>query len=264
MRTLALVLVLTGSPGPRPDDDVEARADALVSAGKLDEAFALLEQAYYAQKQPEPRLLFGMGIIELERGHCEAAVGYLGRFLATSPREAAAAKAREVIAYCETELRSQGGSESEPTPTPGVGAPAEPEPTPAPDRAQPSPSPPPPEEVVPDEPAEPTPWYRDGLAWGLLGTGVAVTAVGVGLLGQARGDVRAAEGSADEASFHRSLQRVDALRAIGGSLAGVGVGLLIGAAIRYGVIARRRRRSTPVVWVLPASGRPSLRTGLRF
>jgi tetratricopeptide (TPR) repeat protein len=244
-------------------DDVESRADALVREGKLDEAFELLEQAYYAQPDPEPRLLFGLGIIELERGNCEAAVGYLGRFLATSPSEDAAAKAREVIAYCEAELRAKAEPPSEPSPEP------DPEPTPSSSaRAQPSPELEPsstdsaPE--VTDAPSEPSPWARDGLGWGLLGTGVAVTAVGAGLLVQARGDVRAAEASDDEASFDHSLQRVDALRAIGGSLTGVGVGLLIGAAVRFGVVARRNRRASISGWIDPKGRGPWLRTTIRF
>lgn len=264
MRTLALFVVLTGAAGPGPGDGVEARADALVQEGKLDEAFALLEEAYYAEVQPEPRLLFGMGVIELERGNCEAAVGYLGRFLATTPGADAAAKAREVIAYCETQLRSP--AEPEPEPTPPVPAEPSAEPPVEPSGADAPPSPPLPEPEVPgpDEPRGPTPWYRDGLGWGLLGTGVAVTAVGAGLLGQAQGDVRAAEASLDEASFDRNLERVDPLRAVGGSLTGVGVALLVGAAIRYGVVARRNRRAGAVTFIVPEAGRLSLRASIRF
>ncbi|MEM9459012.1 MAG: hypothetical protein AAGF11_32845 [Myxococcota bacterium] len=272
-----LVVTVGGVDAPGPElDEIEARADSLVRQGKLDEAFALLEQAYYAEPDPEPRLLFGMGVIELERGNCETAVGYLGRFLATSPREGAADKAREVIAYCEAQLRSQVGPVPEPVSPPNADAQTDTEvPTPVasePDEVATTEATSELAEVPTEDPPGPTPWYRDGLGWGLLGTGVAVTAVGAGLLGQAQGDVRAAEGSEDEASFDRSLARVDTLRAVGGSLTGVGIGLLVGAVIRYGVVARRNRRSGVVMqgitggvtWVAPGAGGLSLRTSFRF
>ncbi|MCA9705676.1 MAG: CDP-alcohol phosphatidyltransferase family protein [Myxococcales bacterium] len=135
------------------------------------------------------------------------------------------------------------------------------------ERTPPEPTPEPtpgPVTTTPHAPRQPSAWARDGLAWGLLGTGVAVTAVGVGLLGQARDDVRAAEASDDEAAVHRSLARVPTLRAVGGSLTGVGVALLVGAAVRYGVVARRHRRLGVAAWVAPARGGPSLRASVRF
>jgi len=268
MLFLSLFVVMAGPPvmALAPGPTLEERADALVQEGKLDEAFELLEQAYYAQPEPEPRLLFGMGVIALERGECEEAVGYLGRFLATSPAEEAAAKAREVIAYCEEELRAQAESVADPEPAVGMeptrgpdpSAGSEPVVAPAPGGSRITPSrssdtkdtPPPPR----DE------WFRDGLGWGLLGTGVAVTAVGTGLLVQAQGDVRAAEASSDEANFDRNLERVGPLRVVGGTLTGVGVGLLVGAAIRYGLVARRGRRSDAA----RATAGSWLRTTIRF
>jgi len=289
MLSVALWAVLAGSgeiavvdvaaaTASAPSDDVEARANALVREGRLDEAFELLEQAYYAAARPEPRLLFGMGVIELERGNCETAVGYLGRFLATSPAEGAAGKAREVIAYCEQELRAG----AEPDPAPETGAELAPGPAPAPaprssteasTRREPAPAEPKPrsraaagedgDDTGGDAGERPgsrsSAWVRDGLGWGLLGTGVAVSAAGVGLLVQARSDVRAAEASLDEASFHHSLARVDTLRIVGGTLTGVGVSLLVGAVIRYGLVARRERRGSS-----GASARSWLRTSVRF
>ncbi len=269
MLSLALSVALA-SPwlvAPEPGPTLEERADALVQEGKLDEAFELLEQAYYAQAEPEPRLLFGMGVIALERGECEEAVGYLGRFLATSPAEDAAAKAREVIAYCEEELRAQAEPVVDPEPVVGTGPTVDPESSPESEpvvepgaSAQTSPPPPRPIDAEDTSPEPRRAWVRDGLGWGLFGTGVAVSAVGAGLLVQARSDVRAAEASEDEASFDRNLERVGPLRLVGGTLTGVGVGLLVGAAIRYGLVARRSRRSGDD----RASAGPWLRTTVRF
>ncbi len=249
MLVIALLAALAG-PDSAPTPDVEARAEALVAQGQLDEALQVLEQAYYADDASQPRLLFGMGMIELQRDDCEAAVGYLGRFLATDPAVEAAVRAQEVIAYCEDQRRAQAELSAQPA-VPVVEA------EPAPETVEPEMSPTPravedpdPDDEVRNEGA----WYRDGLGWGLAGTGIAVTAVGVGLLAQASNDVRVAQRAPDETEFDRSLQRVVPLRVIGGVLTGAGASLLVGAAIRYGVVARRDRRASLAVGVGARAG----------
>ncbi|MEX1369328.1 MAG: hypothetical protein AB1Z98_39740, partial [Nannocystaceae bacterium] len=122
--------------------------------------------------------------------------------------------------------------------------------------------------ALPDPGADPPPrrdraWLRDGLAWGLVGTGVTVSAVGAGLLVQARSDVRAAQAAADEATFDRELERVGALRITGGVLIGAGAALLVGAGVRYGVLARRPTTRTAVAAELVRDG-AVVRVRVRF
>ncbi len=263
MHVALLLAALVGAePAPVPAEpapeapatvDVEVAAEALVQQGRLEEALALLEEAYYASESGRPRLLFGMGIIELERDDCESAVGYLGRFLATEPADGAAARAREVIAYCDEQLRARTEAKTGEAPLP-EDAPATTAPVPVV----------PEEEVEVDEPSldDDQAWYRDGLGWGLAGTGIVVTAVGGGLLAQAQGDVRRARGTRDEAEFDQSLSRVTTLRVVGVTLTGVGASLLVGAAIRYGVVARRHRRASVALDV--GSGVALIRMSTRF
>lgn len=261
MHPLALVFALSGGPlhappaeppPPAAPDDVEARAQALVEQGRLGDALTLLGDAYNRSPTPRPRLLFGMGIIELERDRCEAAVGYLGRFLASDPPAAAATRAREVITYCDEQLRARADAKArvesippalvEPDTSEVEGAGSPPSGPTATTR-----------DAAADAPVDRTPtpahWSRDPMGGALAGSGVAFVGVGAGILAQAAADLRRARRASDEATFDRDVARGSSLRIVGAVLVGSGAGLLVGAFVRYGMVAKRNRmaRLVPMV-----------------
>lgn len=78
-----------------PPEDVLVRVRAHFARGELEEARALLLDAYAAT--PRPDLLFALGQVEFNLGDYRAAIAYYERYLATSPASEQAALAQQAI-----------------------------------------------------------------------------------------------------------------------------------------------------------------------
>ncbi len=98
---------------------------------------------------------------------------------------------------------------------------------------------PPPAESAPNDTPPRPPAKKDRLTPILFGTGAGLAIVGGALIG---GSVAAARGadSGDEQRYRDQTQRANALLATGITVAGVGVGVLLTATVRW-VILRQRR-----------------------
>src|SRR5690606_21409531 len=127
--------------------------------GRLDDAAAALERAY--QEDPRAEYLFMRAELVRRQGRCEEAVELYEEFLAKEPPAEDVAAAERSMQECREEI------EPEPAPPPAVVAP---------------PTEPPP---VRPAPAPQRRWYADPLGNGLFWPGLAVAAVGSGLLGAA-------------------------------------------------------------------------------
>ena len=179
-----------------------ARAGELHKDGKFQVALNELTLAYTLD--PKPGLLYAMGQLNSKLGHCDAAITYYNRFLASKPDADSAEVTRTAIASCD------GSVAPTPTPTP----PPTPTPTPTP---TPIPTPPPPHDDL-------TPhWYDDHLADGFLVGGGLLTIVGLVEYTSSRTDADAAVTSRnyDEHDRQLSSAHTEQLLAIVFSAAGV-------------------------------------------
>lgn len=113
-----------------------------------------------------------------------------------------------------------------------------------------APAPPPPSEGL----AAPRPWYRDPVAIGLGGVGVVATGVGVGLLISAKSLDSDSKAATDDYGRALDLRNKARLRGnIGGVMAAVGVGALVGAAV-WVVVHRKAGERTVTGWLAPDGG----------
>ncbi len=185
------------------------RGDLRAAAAELDAAHAI---------EPHPELLFVRAEVRRRLGECRTALTLYRDFIASRPSEAATRQAEAGITACEQTL-----------------APTEPAPAPAPE-------PEPPPEPTPKPAAPPPPrWQRDPAGGVLLGLGVATLAAAGGLTVAA---TLATRGLVDELDTDYEARRS---RAIGlqwgaGAAAAAGVGLAVGAALRYRAAERRSQR----------------------
>jgi tetratricopeptide (TPR) repeat protein len=209
LAALAIAIALAPSP-----DEVFANGQQLYQEGKFEEAADAIEQAYTLD--PRPEFLYAWAQAERRAGDCRAAVDLYEQFLATQPPDDLAEFARENQRVCAREL-----AQAEPPPP----------------RVEPPPPTPPPR----DAPPKPPPWHRDPLGGALLGIGIAAVATGIGL----RVGAESARGRADATDMHSHYdQQIRNARALAGGGIGTlaaGGALIVGAAIRYAIVARRRR-----------------------
>lgn len=184
------------------------RGDYRVAAAELDAAYAI---------EPHPELLFVRAEVRRRLDECRAALVLYREFIDSTPSEAARQQAEAGITACEQTLAA-----SEPPPSPPVV------------------EPPPPAPVAEKKP--PPKWQRDPAGGVLLGLGVAALAAAAGL-GVGAALVAKAAGSTDSQSEHERLAPANVRLLAGtGVAAAVGVGLVVGAALRYRAVARRGRQ----------------------
>jgi tetratricopeptide (TPR) repeat protein len=195
-------------------------AEAAFAEERFAEAAELFDAAY--QADPQPRYLFAQAQSERFAGNCARAIELFDAFLATSPTARAEQDARVAQRECE--------AKTEPPPPP-------PPPDPAPADLDE-------EELADDDPPPPArtrPWHRDPLGGVLVGGGLAVTTVGLALLGGAIRIDRGAPSAYEEALYESEQQRAVTLHRAGFGLIGAGAALVLGGVIRWVVVARRRK-----------------------
>lgn len=196
--------------------DTVARAAAEVEKGRYEAALQILSDA--ERREPKPVFVFVRATIEEKRGNCEAAIDLYERFLDLGAPEADADEAQDGIARCRDAV---------PPPKPG----------------------PPPTTAPKTQPPEQTQrrWHLDPLAGVLLFTGVAGLGTGLGLYVQSRSDERAANDADSLDDYENKAQRARTFNAAGITMLGVGSALIVGAVVRYTLVATRERRTRVAV-----------------
>lgn len=218
---LALALAVAPVPttevpeGPPAQEDPAVRAARHFDAGEFVEAADAFEQAF--AQTGDPAFVFGRAQALRRAGNCAAAIDELERFIALAPPAPDVEEANRVIDSCKRVL----GLDDEPPP-PRV----EPAPAPSIDVAPP--------------PPKPKPWHRDAAGAALLGSGLAVAAIGGGLLGGSYTRARDRE-LESETQWQSRGDSVRALSITGIVLLAVGGALTIAGAARWGAVARRDR-----------------------
>lgn len=226
--------------------EAAARAQTHFAEEAWDLAVEALVEAYALD--PDPAYLYARAQAERMGGRCKIAIALYERFLESGPSEAQAEDTRINIRRCEETLWAKEAAEPVPTP---VETPAEP---------TPDPEPPPPRE---DD--GPRPWQRDPVGAILLSGSVVSLAAGatVWVFG-ARGR-RSAPDATTEGDYESRADRGRTITAVGIGLVGMGVGLAAGAAVRYGLLARRARTDTGTLEaVTPVLGPRALGVAARF
>ncbi|HWB82045.1 MAG TPA: hypothetical protein VG755_44085 [Nannocystaceae bacterium] len=220
---LALALAVAPVPTEVPEtpqqvEDPAARAARHFDAGEFVEAADAFEQAF--TQTGDPAFVFGRAQALRRAGNCAAAIEELERFIALAPPAPDVEEANRVIDSCKRVL----GIDDEPPP-PVV-----------------EPAPPPVVDIAPP-PAKPKPWHRDAAGAALLGSGLAVAAIGAGLLGGSY--VRARDRDLEsETQWQTRGDTVRTLSVTGIVLLALGGALTIAGAARWGAVARRDRNAT--------------------
>jgi hypothetical protein len=204
MQWSSFVVAFALAPTPGADDPAQ-----LIRAGDYAGAAAAFERRY--EQTGDPALLFGQAQALRRAGDCRAAIAVFERFVATDPPQADVDAANESIAACREIL---GAAEEPPD-----------EPPPA------SPTP-------PREPTMPPPWYTDRAGAVLLGVGAVIAIVGAGLFGASY--TRLDDRAPSEADYQSRRRAVHPMWGSGLGLLATGGALVMGGAIRWGVVARRR------------------------
>lgn len=228
---LAFVLALAVAPEPAPPRD-NPHFDAAVAAWKerrWTEAADAFTRAYALD--PRSEYVFARAQALRFSGACEAAIAVYREFIALEPPKGAVDEAREHIEACGGDL------DDAPPPAEIATAPrSDPDPpVDAPVRAvTPSPS-----------PAEPEPrpkWWRDPTGHVLGWTGLSAAAVGTGFVIEGLARRQRGQDALDEQGYRDARRGGASLLHAGIPLLSVGGALVIGAVIRFAVVARARRR----------------------
>lgn len=190
MKTITLAVALCALATPAvADPKVDARvhmeaAGVAFKAGRFEDTLAELNKAYALDPQPEIHYSIGQVYIKLDR--CNDAILAYENFLASKPSQDRADLANQAIAKCKEQTALKPTPPS-PTTTAPPADPTSTEPKPTADAS----TAPEVKPVVDDR--GPPPWYKDKLALGLTGGGVAFTVVGLVLYS-------GAQDTADEAA----------------------------------------------------------------
>lgn len=239
--------VLLAGAGPArsaepPPETPAQRAGRHFEAQEWDQAVEALIDAYAID--PDPDYLYARAQAERMRGNCRVALGLYHRYLDTQPSPAQVTDTEVNIRRCEEELWTQQAA-------------AAPDPVPAPPRET---SDPVVEAAAPVARDQPRPWHRDPAGGVLLATSIVALSSGATvwvLGGRWRKD---APDAATEDAYSDRARRGRITTAAGIATVGVGVALAVGAAVRYGIVARRRPVAIvpgggPGVVMLGAAGR---------
>jgi tetratricopeptide (TPR) repeat protein len=230
--TLILSTLTVSAPAGAIDPEAKQHLErGLAGYTAKDYAGAIKDLRLAYALDPRPEILFAWAQAERLYGRCSQASKLYDRFLKSKPSAQQAAAARTGIERCE----------GQPDTTP-----ADPE-----DVEQPAPQPAQEQPEQPAAAAPPPPRPRvDAVGLSLLGVGVALGAVGGGLLGAGErkakqlGDVATYDEYADGSGPVRTL------RIAGGVLAGVGGALIVGGLVKL-LVHRRHDRRDVAFWTDP-------------
>ncbi len=232
---LAIASPAHAAPGQvLADKDAQAhfeRAQQHFAAEDYAAAIPELKAAYALE--PNPMLLYAWGQAERLAGNCARAVDLYRRYLDTNPAEEQRQLTEANLVDCEAELPPDAAVDP-------LGS--EPDSSLAPDE------PDPPVEPPPDEPARP--WIKDPLGGVLLGFGAVGVATGGALMGVARRRGKQAPNADVEDDYLEIRATAVRMNTAGIVTLGVGSALVVIAAVRYAIVAKKRRttsvsRSTP-------------------
>ena len=115
---------------------------------------------------------------------------------------------------------------------------------------------------MPDEGEASDAWKRDAVGWTLVGAGGASLIAGGVLIGVARG--QAGNPSAEDHAAFDSLQnRLNVLQGVGIGLASLGVGLVVGGAVKLALAGKKDDGGTVALGLQMSDG-PGLTLSGRF
>lgn len=215
MLLLALVIAFAPAEDPRESNPHYRDAQAAFAEDRWEDAVAALGRAYELDARPE--YLFMQAQVLRAHDRCDDAVALYRRFIASAPPREDVLAAQAALELC--------------------GAPVIEE--------RPEPEPPPPEPITPP-PESPPPPRADPLTHALVWPGLALGAVGIGLVvgGHVRGD--RADGASTEPDFDRRSQSAVRMAQAGIVLGSIGAAVLVGGIVRAGIVRGRRRSGARV------------------
>jgi len=224
------------------DEEAQRHFDrAQVHFQSEDYAAAIPELKAAYGLEPNPMLLYAWAQAERLAGSCSRAVELYRRFLETKPAAEQRQLAEANLLDCEAEL-----PEPAPAPSPELDPLAQDDPSD------------PPTDVEP-----PRRWFADPAGGALLGVGVAAAATGGVVMGLGRRRGTQAPNADVEDDYLDIRAAATRMHTAGIITLGVGSALVLGAIIRYAIVAKRGRASGPrdaARWSPQASG---LRVGSR-
>src|SRR5438067_7205367 len=139
MRRLVTLVVLCAATRAFADPKLEAKkhvekAMQAHADSKWDEALGELTLAY--SLDPQPALLYAIGQVHVKLGHCQQAIDFYERFLASHPAQGPAAEAHQAIDACQKHTTLEPLADNS-KPVPHKPVPLAPAPAPAPPPAPP-------------------------------------------------------------------------------------------------------------------------------
>lgn len=227
---VAVPLPVRAQPPASPEAaaaEAAARAQTHFAEEQWDLAVEALVEAYALD--PDPAYLYARAQAERMGGRCKIAIALYERFLESGPSEAQAEDTRINIRRCEETLWAKDAAE----PERNADAAAIPGPTPNPPPTEP-----------PTEPDDgPRPWQRDPTGAILLSGAVVSLAAGATVWVFGARSRRSAPDATTEGDYESEADRGRTVTGVGIGLVAMGAALAGGAALRYGLLARRARRS---------------------
>jgi len=221
-----------------PDPTPRGRAELHFTAGRWDLAVEALLEARAAD--PQPAYLYALGQAERMRDRCGPAIAWYEQFLASDPPPPQRVDALRHVRACEQRLFEQQTEVHGPLPP--VSAPLDADGVPVF------------ETLAPAGPSV----GRDPLGLSLLVTGSATTTAGMILWILGSRNERQATSAPVEETFEELSAQGRRRVAIGASLTGVGLGVIVGGVIRMALLSRKRSMSA-TAWGGPGEGGVALR-----
>jgi tetratricopeptide (TPR) repeat protein len=209
------------------------QAQAAFNEERFDEAARLLEKAYLIE--PKAQLLYPWAQAERMQGNCKMAIDLYERFLDSGVKGKFAEAAEQNIARCREEVAAS----EEPV--------AAEDPVDSESESEVEDEERPPAERVPDDKprdAKVRKWYADPTGGVLFAVGIVGVGVGGGLLGVAMSTAKKAPDAGGNADYEAQRDRATTLRNAGAAVLAIGGALLIGAVVRYAVVARKGKKAT--------------------
>jgi len=246
---VALALALAPMTVSAAPDQVIENPEALEHFQRAQEAFdaedyaaAIPELKSAYALEPNPLLLYAWAQAERFNGNCRRALELYKRYLETGPADKQRQLAEANVVDCEAELGEDAtaagtGDATGDTTTDGTDT------TDGGGEDTDGGTPPGPPKPPGTDESTTKPWYKDWLAPTLGGAGLAAAGTGGALVALA---VRQANESADAVTEMDHLDQADAAKGkntAGWVLIGVGGALLVGAAVRYALLATGPRKS---------------------
>ena len=234
-----MIAVLLGFAGPdqflKDPEAMQAFTDAQAAfnAQNFEEASRLLEKAYMIE--PKMDLLYPWAQAERNLGNCDVAIDLYQQFLDAGAEGQFAEAAQQNIDRCKEEVGEEEEEEFIPAPT---GDPLEDDPL----EEEPEPEPEPEPVKEKDDQPKTKKWYADPVGGVLFGVGLAGVGVGAGLLGVAGSTARGADDAATNDGYLEERDRATKFRNGGAIVLSIGGALLVGAIIRYAIVAKKNKQ----------------------